>query len=204
MEQINNRREIAYLQYLLRYMLVLGGKMYTIEDIFALPDGERAELIDGEMFMMATPTTSHQETQIWLGNQIFNYIRKNNGKCRVVPAPYGVFIKQDDKNYLEPDISVICKRDKLDEKGCHGAPDWVIEIVSPSSKEMDYRRKLKVYREAGVREYWIVDLLKEVVTVYDFEGSNEAVEYCLDDTVKSKTIDGLSIHFVELKKYLYE
>ena len=204
MEQINNRREIAYLQYLLRYMLVLGGKMYTIEDIFALPDGERAELIDGEMFMMATPTTFHQEAQLWLSVQIYNHIQKNNGKCRVVPAPYGVFIKRDDKNYLEPDISVICKRDKLDEKGCHGAPDWVIEIVSPSSKEMDYRRKLKVYREAGVREYWIVDLLKEVVTVYDFEGSHEAVAYCLEDAVKSKIIDGLSIDFLDLKKYLYE
>ena len=71
MEQNGYRRETAYVQYLLRYMLILGGKMYTIEDIFALPDGERAELIDGEMFMMATPTTSHQEAQFWLGNQLY-------------------------------------------------------------------------------------------------------------------------------------
>ena len=70
---------------------------------------------------------------------------------------------------MEPDISVICDRDKLDEKGCQGAPDWMIEIVSPSSKKMDYERKVKLYREAGAREYWIVDAETETVTVYDFE-----------------------------------
>ena len=115
-----------------------------------------------------------------------------------------MFIKRDEKNYLEPDISVICKRDKLDEKGCHGAPDWVIEIVSPSSREMDYQRKLKVYRKAGVREYWIVDLLKEAVVVFDFAGGEEAVKYRLDDIIGSKTIEGLNIDFSELKKYLEE
>lgn len=204
MEQISSKREVVYLQYILRYLLAYGGKMYTIEDIFALPEGERAELIDGEMFMMATPTTSHQEALFWLGTQIYNYIRKNSGKCRVVPAPFGVFIKRDEKNYLEPDISVICERDKMDDKGCHGAPDWIIEIVSPSNKEIDYKRKLKVYKEAGVREYWIVDLLEEIVTTYHFEKDGEATEYHLNDRIDSKTIEGLSIDFAELKRYLYE
>ncbi len=86
MEQTNSKRAIIYLQYVLRYLLEQGGTMYTVEDIMALPDGERAELIDGEMFMMATPTTSHQETQLWLSNQIYNHIQKNNGKCRVLPV----------------------------------------------------------------------------------------------------------------------
>lgn len=176
--------------------------MHTVGDILALPEGERAELIDGEMFMMAAPSTSHQEGLAWLSYQILDYIRTNNGKCRVVPAPFGVFIKKDNKNYLEPDISVICERDKLDDKGCHGAPDWVIEIVSPSSKDMDYRRKLFVYREAGVREYWIVDLLQAVITVYNFENSDEAFLYRFTDKVKSGILDGLIIDFYDLKRYL--
>lgn len=83
-------------------------------------------------------------------------IRKisKNGNCRVLPAPFGVYIKNDDRHFVEPDISVICDKKKLDEKGCHGAPDWVLEIVSPTSGQMDYVRKLALYQAAGVREYW--------------------------------------------------
>lgn len=202
MEQINYGREAAYLQYLLRYLLILGGKMHTVEDILALPEGERAELIDGEMFLMATPTWTHQEILGWLHIEIALHIRSRMGKCRVIMAPFGVFIKKDNKNYLEPDISVICNRDKLDEKGCHGAPDWVIEIVSPSSKHMDYKRKLVVYKEAGVREYWIIDPTQETVTVYHFETGKEAVIYKLTDKVKSGILEGLEIDFSDMKRYL--
>lgn len=80
----------------------------------------------------------------------------------------GVYIKDDIHNYVEPDITVICEEERLDEKGCHGAPDWVIEIASPGNKYMDYGRKLMLYQSAGVREYWIVDPVKKIVTVYDF------------------------------------
>jgi len=92
----------------------------------------------------------------------------------VFPAPFAIFLNKDDKNYVEPDISVICDNDKITDKGCHGAPDWVIEIVSPSSKAMDYFTKLFKYKTAGVREYWIVDPMKQRVTVYLFE--KESVE----------------------------
>lgn len=84
-------------------------------------------------------------------------------------APFAVFLNNDDINYVEPDISVICDPSRLDEKGCHGAPDWVVEIVSQSSKPRDYMTKLFKYRAAGVREYWIVDPEKQMVTVYEFE-----------------------------------
>ena len=151
------------------FNMLKGGKGYTIADIEALPEGERAELIDGEMFRMEAPTTIHQMLQMAISAKIWNYIAENKGSCRVLPAPYGVYIKKGRKNYVEPDISVICDRNKLDEKGCQGAPDWIIEIVSPSSKKMDYERKVKLYREAGAREYWIVDAETETVTVYDFE-----------------------------------
>ncbi len=154
-----------------RFMEIKGGKGYTIADIEALPEGERAELIDGEMFMMASPLRIHQDISMQLAIEIGLYIRKNKGTCKVYTAPFAVHIKKDNRNYVEPDISVICDRDKLDEKGCQGAPDWVIEILSPSSVEMDCERKVGLYRETGVREYWIADPEKETVTVYDFAHS---------------------------------
>ena len=147
---------------------------YTVEDIYALPDGVRAELIDGQIYYMAPPSWKHQRISSYLHNEIYNYIKNNNGKCEVLAAPFAVFLNEDVENYVEPDISVICDLSKLDDKGCHGAPDWVIEIVSPSSKPRDYFTKLFKYRTAGVREYWIVDSMKQRVTVYFFE--KEAVE----------------------------
>ncbi len=142
---------------------------YTIEDIYALPDGERAELIDGKIYYMAPPSTRHQRIISDIHYRIKDYIIKNNGECEVLPAPFAVFLNKDDKNYVEPDISVICDKDKLTDKGCHGAPDWIIEIISPGNKEMDYFKKLFKYQAAGVREYWIVDPIKEIVMVYRFE-----------------------------------
>lgn len=144
-------------------------EIYTIEDIYALPDGERAELIDGRIYYMAPPNTKHQRLVSDLHYQIKDYIRKNNGECEVFPAPFAVFLNEDDKNYVEPDISVICDKNKITDKGCNGAPDWVIEIVSPGSRSMDYFTKLFKYSSAGVREYWIVDPAKQRVTVYFFE-----------------------------------
>lgn len=148
--------------------MLKGGKGYTIADIEALPEGERAELIDGELFWMEAPTWTHQDILMQLSFEISLYIRGKKGKCRVLPAPFAVYIKKDKRNYVEPDISVICDEEKKSEKGCQGAPDWMIEIVSPSSKKMDYERKVKLYREAGAREYWIVDPEAETVAVYDF------------------------------------
>lgn len=144
-------------------------KMYTVDDIYALPDGERAELIDGKIYYMATPSRTHQRISGYIHNEIYNYINNKNGECEIYAAPFAVFLNNDDYNYVEPDISVICDTSKLDEKGCHGAPDWVIEIVSPGSKPMDYFTKLFKYQMAGVREYWIVDSAKEQVIVYRFE-----------------------------------
>jgi len=144
-------------------------KAYTIEDIYTLQDGERAELIDGKIYYMAPPNTKHQRLVHFFDREIGNYIQNNNGECEVLPAPFAVFLNEDEINYVEPDISVICDRDKITDKGCNGAPDWIIEIVSPGNKPMDYFTKLFKYRSAGVREYWIVDPTREVVTVYRFE-----------------------------------
>ena len=116
--------------------------LYTIDDIYALPDGERAELIDGEMYMMAPPGRKHQQLVHFFDWIIGAYIRDKKGDCEVYPAPFAVFLNADNKTYVEPDISVICDPSRLDDRGCNGAPDWVIEIVSPGSKRMDYFIKL--------------------------------------------------------------
>lgn len=167
-------------------------KIYTIQDIYALPDGERAELIDGRIYYMAPPSTKHQRLLNFISTEINMYIRKNNGVCEVFPAPFAVFLNTDDSDYVEPDISVICTPDKLDDKGCHGAPDWIIEIVSSGNKAMDYFTKLFKYRTAGVREYWIVDPTKELVTVYRFE--KETMEqYSFGENVPVGIYEGFSI-----------
>ena len=147
-------------------MPLLKQDEYTIYDIYSLPEGERAELIDGMIYNMAPPNRIHQEIISQLTKVIGQYIDNNKGQCKIYPAPFAVFLNDDDRNYVEPDISVICDKNKLDDKGCNGAPDWVIEVVSPSTKRVDYGIKLFKYRIAGVREYWIVDPIKEKVFVY--------------------------------------
>ena len=112
-------------------------KYFTIDDIYNLPEGKRAELIDGELYMMATPSTKHQIMVTELTYQINNYIKQKRGDCFVLPSPFAVFLNADNKTYVEPDISVICDKDKLTDEGCMGAPDWIIEVVSPSSHAMD-------------------------------------------------------------------
>ena len=138
-------------------MALSQEKVHTIDDIYALPDGQRAELIDGEMYMLAPPSSRHQEILMNLSSSIHQYTKYGQGDCKVFPAPFAVFLNEDDRTYVEPDISVICDKSKLDDRGCNGAPDWVIEIVSPSSKRMDYLIKLLKYQKTGVKEYWVVD-----------------------------------------------
>lgn len=171
---------------------------YTIEDIYALPDGQRAELIDGQIYIIAAPSMVHQRIVMELSYQIKDYIRSHNGDCEVFPAPFAVFLNADDKTYVEPDISVICDNNKLNDKGCNGAPDWIIEIVSPSSRSMDFYKKLLKYRTAGVREYWIVDYEKKQIMVYNFE-SDEMTYYTFDDKVKVSIYENFEINFHEIK-----
>ncbi len=179
------------------FMVMKGGKSYTIADIEALPEDQRAELIDGELFMMAAPTSTHQEILVHFLFEIEGYIRKSKGECKVYPAPYGVYIMDDDRHFVEPDISVICDKEKIDEKGCHGAPDWIIEIVSPASGQMDYVRKLALYRTAGVREYWIVDSQRETITVYDLKRGGKAEEYSFSDRIKVGIYEDFYLNFSE-------
>ncbi len=166
--------------------------IYTIDDIYALPDGERAELIDGKIYYMAPPSTKHQRLVHFFDREIGNYIQSHKGDCEVFPAPFAVFLNEDNTNYVEPDISVICDKNKITDKGCNGAPDWIIEIVSPGSKSADYFTKLFKYRTAGVREYWIVDPIKEMIMVYRFE-KEVMEEYSFVEAVPVGIYEGFHI-----------
>ena len=176
-------------------MPLLKEDLYTIDDIYALPDGERAELIDGHIYYMAPPSRKHQDISMELSSAIKDYIRSHSGKCKVYAAPFAVHLDEKTDTYVEPDISVICDPNKLDDRGCKGAPDWIIEIVSPGSRQMDYYTKLFKYRTAGVREYWIVDpVIKNQILVYDF-ANGDMTQYTLQDSVKVGIYDDLSIDF---------
>lgn len=169
---------------------------YTIDNIYALPDDQRAELVDGEMYLMATPSRVHQKLVHFFDWIIGNYVYNNNGDCEVYPAPFAVFLNDDDTIYLEPDVSVICDKNKLTNEGCNGAPDWIIEIASPSSKRMDYYVKLFKYKAAGVREYWIADHEKNRIIVYNFE-NDEIGDYTFSDKIKAGIFDDFEIDFSE-------
>lgn len=173
-------------------MDIIKEEIYTIEDIYALPDGQRAELIDGQIYYMAPPSRTHQRMSMYLSRTIGNYIESNGGKCEIYTAPFAVFLNKDDKNYVEPDISIICDPIKLDDKGCHGAPDWIIEIVSPGNKSMDYLTKLFQYQKSGVREYWIVDPTSRHILTYRFE--KEFIDqYTFGDDVPVGIYEGFTI-----------
>ena len=172
-------------------------RIYTVEDIYALPNGTRAELIDGQIYYMAPPSRKHQKILLSLSRVISDYIDKNNGACEVDIAPFSVFLNENDKNYVEPDISIICDQNKLNDKGCVGAPDWIIEIVSPSSKRMDYMIKLFKYRTAGVREYWIVDPDKDRITLYNFE-KDDIAEFSFADDIPVSIYTDFSINLSKL------
>lgn len=176
-------------------MPLLKEETYTINDIYALPEGERAELVDGHMYMMAPPSRKHQKISMEFSSIIREYIRSHKEKCEVYAAPFAVYLDERSNTYVEPDISVICDPDKLDDRGCKGAPDWIIEIVSPASKKMDYLLKLLKYRSAGVKEYWIVDPEKNRVIVYNFTGDESVNDYTLQDSVKVGIYDDLMIDF---------
>jgi Uma2 family endonuclease len=131
------------------------NRTYTYEDWLSWDEDVRAELVDGNLYMMAPPSRRHQAVIMEISRQLANFLR---GKpCKVFPAPFGVHLNEEEDTVFEPDIVVVCDKSKLDEKGCKGAPDFIIEILSPSSARMDRLLKYNKYQLSGVREYWIVD-----------------------------------------------
>ena len=179
-------------------MALAQAKIYTEDDYYNLPEDIRAELIDGQIiYNQAAPSRIHQRILSELHITIGNFIKSNGGTCQVYPAPFAVKLSDDGKTIVEPDISVICDRNKLTDKGCSGAPDWIIEIVSPGSRTVDYYNKLFKYRTAGVREYWIIDHERNLVTVYNFQ-NDSAANYAFNDSIPAGIYPEFSINLSTL------
>ena len=175
-------------------------RIYTIEDIYALPEGVRAELIDGKIYYMAAPSRTHQRINGELFFQVAHYLKSHGSKCEVYIPPFAVFPFDDDKVYLEPDLIVVCDTGKLDEKGCHGAPDWVVEILSPSSRGRDDVIKLNKYYLAGVREYWLIYPEQKNIAVFIFDREREDTGlhlYSFEDVIPCSLAPDLKISLKE-------
>lgn len=161
---------------------------------------ERYELIDGEAIMLASPARIHQDISMELSRQFANYLEGK--KCRVYAAPFDVRLfeqegdrPEDVQTVVQPDISIICDPDKLDERGCKGAPDLTLEILSPTSVRHDLLVKLDLYQRAGVREYWVVSPEDKSVHVFLLDGGALKLShvYGAGDTAKAGILDGCSI-----------
>ena len=175
-------------------MALAQPNIFTEEDYYRLPEDMRAELIGGQFYGMSAPSRTHQRILGYLYRIIGNHIASRNGSCEVYPAPFAV--KQ---TIVEPDISVICDQDKLTDRGCTGAPDWIIEIVSPGNPAHDYVRKLNLYLDAGVREYWIVDPMQGSIYVYHLEEEQfKMTSHTFQDRIRAGIYDNLHIDFKEL------
>ena len=178
---------------------------FTFSDVLTWDENERIEIIHGKAVMMALPSRIHQEISGEVFRQLANYLEGK--RCKVYSAPFGVRLferngdsPEDVDTVVEPDISVVCDRSKLDDHGCKGAPDMLIEILSPSTLRHDQLVKLNLYQQAGVREYWIVDPMNKSVQVFlrDNEGYLNSHEvYGQTDIAKVNVLDGC---FIELSK----
>ena len=146
---------------------------YTLEDFYALPEGTRAELIDGRIHSLASPTEIHQVIVGEVYAEIRSYIKRNKGKCRAFVAPYDVELSG---NVVEPDIFVLCDMSKSNGKRCIAAPDLVIEVAS-SNEVRDYTTKFSLYKSSGVREYWVIDPNTEYTNVYKFEPDSNTIGF---------------------------
>lgn len=149
----------------------------TAEDYWSLPEGRRAELVEGKLYDMAPPSVVHQKAAGGLFRLLANHIDEVGGPCLALQAPVAVDLEADGKTWVEPDVLVVCDPAKVTDRAIEGAPDFVAEVVSPSSMRMDYYKKLELYERAGVREYWIVDPGHRRTTVYRFMRDGIPVVY---------------------------
>ena len=182
---------------------------YTFADCLTWGEDERIEIVDGEAVMMAPPTTAHQLISGEMFRQLANYLEGK--KCRAIPAPFAVRLFEKDGDspedvdtMVEPDISIVCDSSKLDKHGCKGAPDIVVEILSPSTQRHDRLVKLGLYQRARVREYWIVNPEDQTVQVMllDDGGVLQLHEvYDRQSVAKVNVLDGC---FIELSKVFSE
>lgn len=176
---------------------------YTIEDYRSLPDDQRVELIDGYFYNMAAPTTFHQLIAGEIHRQIANYIMDGDGACTPFISPVDVQLNRDEKTMLQPDVVIVCDESQIVTRNIIGAPDFVLEVVSPGTRRKDYLIKLHKYEGAGVREYWLVDPYQRVVIVYFFENEACPAIYPIDADIPVNIYEGeLVLKFRHIAKWV--
>lgn len=180
----------------------LQSEVINLEQYEALPEDIRAEVFDGQIFYMASPSQDHQTISMELSTILNTYIKSKQGSCRVFHAPFDVKLNDKPLTIVQPDLMIVCDKNKLDGKRCNGAPDFVIEIVSPGNPADDYIRKLYYYKNYGVREYWIVDPERKIVTVNYFEENLLNIQYDFCATIKVNIYEELYINFSEISEFL--
>ena len=174
---------------------------YTIEDYYALPDEVRVELIDGVIYYMTAPTTVHQIIAGDIHNQLWNCVEEHDEECFPLISPINVQLDRDIRTMVQPDVIIACDRELITKKVIYGAPEFVLEVLSPSTRRKDQLVKLNKYLNAGCKEYWIVDPDKEKVMVYDFTEENWPDVYTFSDKVPVNISDGkCEIDFGRIKK----
>ena len=178
------------------------SKIITLEQYDALPEDTRAVVFDGVVYNMSSPSEIHQTISTELTTILNTYIKNKKGSCRVFHAPFDVKLSDTPLTIVQPDLMIVCDKDKLDGKRCNGAPDFIIEIVSPGNPADDYIRKLYYYKNAGVREYWIVDPRRKTVTVNYFEKNILNIQYSFDSIIKVNIYDNLLIDFSDISNLL--
>lgn len=182
---------------------------YTYADYLTWKFEDFVELIQGKIFKMSAPVTAHQE---WVGEfhwQIKTYLHKQS--CKVFVAPFDVRLLNENKStadkdiytVVQPDICVICDKEKIDKRGGIGAPDFIIEVVSKSTVGRDMREKYALYESAGVREYWVVFPQDKMVLVYDLSENGiyierQDIDLEINPSVKVGIFEDLEIDFTEL------
>lgn len=173
---------------------------FTVADVDALGDDVRAELIDGQIFLFASPKPIHQMLAGEIYRKLMNYIDEKGGDCEALIAPMDVYLNYDDRTRVEPDVIVFCDQDQIHEDACYGAPDLVVEVASKSTKRRDYGIKMLKYRTAGVKEYWIVEPDQRNITVYWFEDESQNCQYSFDEEVSFHLFPELTFTVGELVK----
>ena len=176
------------------YYSTLQGKKrqgeYTLEDYHNMPEDRRAELIDGVIYDMASPSPLHQMIAGMVYARILAFIEKNKGDCIPFIAPADVQLDCDDRTMVQPDVFILCKQDRLRRFGICGAPDFVLEILSGATRKKDMTVKLTKYMEAGVKEYWVIDPEKRLLIVYIGEEEGIPRLYPLQGDVGMNLYDG--------------
>lgn len=176
---------------------------YTIDDYYNLPEDHRFELIDGKLYYMAAPTHKHQLLIGVIHTFLFNHVMKNKGPCLPMLSPTDVQLDKDIFTMLQPDILILCDRSKLIDRCLYGAPDFVLEVLSPSTRKKDISIKVPKYMKAGVKECWLIDPKKKIVLVYTSDAPDTPTIYGFDCKIPVGIWNGeCEIDFQEVYEYV--